>query len=140
MRVFIERAFCGFADEAGAAAPNSAFAAEKMRQYLNQAWTPENSFWVGKIQDALDKDVLGSAGEDIYGASRDLNTQYKSLYESKLMQAITGGKRGTAGMTPSADLMDKVVGAPMEQFGPFYDALSKVKIMGESPLKRLWEP
>jgi len=119
----------GFADESGAAAPNTAFAAEKMRQYLNQAWTPENSFWVGKIQDALDKDVLGSAGDDIYSASRDLNSQYKSLYESRLMQSITGGKRGTAGMTPSADLMDKIVGAPMEQFAPFYDALNKVKSM-----------
>lgn len=119
----------GFADESGLAGPNTAFAAEKMRQYLNQAWTPENSFWISKIQDALDKDVLGSAGDDIYAASRDLNTQYKSLYESKLMQAITGGKRGTAGMAPAADLMDKIVGAPMEQFAPFYDALSKVKSM-----------
>lgn len=119
----------GFSDSSGAAAPNTAFAAEKMRQYLNQAWTPENSFWVSKIQDALDNDVLGSAGDDIYAASRDLNSQYKQLYESKLMQAITGGKRGTAGMAPAADLMDKITGAPMEQFGPFYDALNKVKSM-----------
>lgn len=120
----------GFADDSGGVAgPNTAFAAEKMRQYLNQAWTPENSFWISKIQDALDKDVLGSAGDDIYAASRDLNSQYKSLYESRLMQAITGGKRGTAGMAPAADLMDKIVGAPMEQFAPFYDALNKVESM-----------
>lgn len=47
--------------------------AEDFRKWLNENWTPDNSKIIGKVKDALDQDVLSSAGGDIYKQARALH-------------------------------------------------------------------
>lgn len=56
--------------------------AEEMRQWLNQIWTNDNRYAVGKLKDALDNDVLKGAGEDIYGSARAIVQQRKMTLDN----------------------------------------------------------
>jgi hypothetical protein len=47
--------------------------AEQVRQWLNQVWTPDNKWAVGQLKNAIDKDVLSGAGEDIYSQARAIH-------------------------------------------------------------------
>jgi hypothetical protein len=60
----------------------SVASAEEMRQWLNQIWTNDNRYAVGKLKDALDNDVLKGAGEDIYGSARAIVQQRKATLDN----------------------------------------------------------
>jgi hypothetical protein len=47
--------------------------AEQVRQWLNQVWTPDNKWAVGQLKNAIDKDVLSGAGDDIYSQARAIH-------------------------------------------------------------------
>lgn len=49
-------------------------AAEQVRQWLNQIWSPDNRGPIKQIKSAIDNDVMQTAGDDFYTAARNMHT------------------------------------------------------------------
>jgi len=49
-------------------------AAEQVRQWLNQIWSPDTKGAIKQLKSAIDNDVMQTAGEDLYGAARQMHT------------------------------------------------------------------
>ena len=47
--------------------------AEQVRQWMNQIYTHDNRFAIGKLKDAIDDDVMKGAGEDLYAQARAMS-------------------------------------------------------------------
>lgn len=88
--------------------------AEQVRQWLNQVWSNDNRFAVGKLKGAIDDDVMKGAGEDIYGPARKL---------VQMEHQILDNPRGIA------QLFDKDPQTPLNRVTPFTkipDALTRM--------------
>lgn len=61
-------------DELGLAPgkPGTVAQAERLRQYLNDNWSPRTSRLIGALKDHLDADVTKAAGADIYASGRQV--------------------------------------------------------------------
>ncbi|HKS75978.1 MAG TPA: hypothetical protein VJQ82_22385, partial [Terriglobales bacterium] len=58
--------------------------AEQYRQWLNQQWSPQNSWAIGQLKNAVDDDVLKNAGENVYAAARAMRVlKSKTLDDPK---------------------------------------------------------
>ena len=102
--------------------------AETIRKYLNENWSPQNSGLVGKLKDALDEDVTGAAGTDIYQAARAVRAERAQTLENpkgiaKLMD-VEGPNRAIA----SDKVMQSLETMPPEQLQHVMDTL---RAMGE---------
>lgn len=60
----------------------SASGAEQFRQWLNQVWSPDNRYAVGRLKDAIDNDVTSAAGEDIYAQARAIKQLEARTFET----------------------------------------------------------
>lgn len=60
--------------------PVSAKQAEKMRQWLNQQWTPQTGDLIKKLNDAIDESVFSTLGQSVYGEARAVNTKYHRIF------------------------------------------------------------
>lgn len=49
-------------------------AAEQVRQWLNQIWSPDNRGPIKQVKSAIDNDVMQTAGDDFYTAARNMHT------------------------------------------------------------------
>jgi len=109
--------------------------AESMRKYLNENWSPQNSGMVNKLKQALDEDVMSSAGEDIYGEARSLWALKKDTLDnpkgiSHLLDtsgpSVAGGRRGVNQVVPTEKVPDTVTNMPVDQLAHIVDTLKKV--------------
>lgn len=78
--------------------PVSAKQAEKMRQWLNQQWTPQTGDLIKKLNDAIDESVFSTLGQSVYGEARAVNTKYHRIFSdpkgiAKLLD-VDGMNRG----------------------------------------------
>lgn len=55
---------------------------ESFRKWLNQQWSPENKYIIGKVTNAVDDAVMQSAGEDVYGKARAMSQLKKQTLEN----------------------------------------------------------
>lgn len=104
----------------------NAAGAEQVRQWLNQIWTPESKFAIGRIKDAIDNDVLKSAGEDVYTqarAQRQLKAQ--TLENPKGIAQLFDADPNTPinRTTPLEKIPDKLVNLPLDQFANVLETL-----------------
>lgn len=118
----------GMVGEDGSISGN-AQAAETVRKYLNEQWSPQNSKWVGKLKDALDDDVTKSAGEDIYAQARQVRALRGATLDdpngiAKLMDA--SGPEGINRAVATEKIADSVTGMPVAQFSHIVKTLREV--------------
>lgn len=100
--------------------------AETMRQYLKDNWSPQNAGFVKKLTNALDEDVFKAAGEDVYGAARQMWAEKKNTLDNpngiaKIMDA--SGPSGINRAVPLEKIPDAVAGMPVQQFSHIVDTL-----------------
>jgi hypothetical protein len=103
--------------------------AETLRKYLGDNWSPANGKWVGKLKDALDKDILSSAGEDVYKPARELWKLKKNTLDNpngiaKIMDA--SGPEGINRAVPIEKIADTLSSMPVDQFGHVVRTLRSV--------------
>ncbi|HEX7687938.1 MAG TPA: hypothetical protein VF453_09535 [Burkholderiaceae bacterium] len=133
-RVQLRSAITAYAKKLGIIGDNgSIFAngqqAETMRKYLNEQWTPQASGLIGKLKDALDDDVMQSAGEDVYGQARELRSQRARVLDdpngiAKLMDA--SGPNGINRKVPVEKVADTITSLPADQLGHIVTTLKTV--------------
>lgn len=100
--------------------------AEQFRQWLNQAWSPKNSWAIGKIKDAVDEDVTSAAGEDVYQAARALRKERADVMENpKGISALidSSGPNGINRVVPAENVMSKLETMPVGQLEHVTDTL-----------------
>lgn len=68
-------------DKTGKPLPLNTVMAEKVRQYLNDNWTPENSAVIGKLKASIDNDVLSALPADVYADARQMRANYADVFE-----------------------------------------------------------
>lgn len=107
----------GMVDEQGNISGN-AKQAETLRKYLNENWSPSNSRYVGALKEAIDSDVMKSAGDDIYGSSRDLWKQRQNTLENPkgIAALIDVDPNGINRSVAMEKIPDKLMGMPYDQF------------------------
>lgn len=103
--------------------------AETMRKYLNENWSPQNSGFVGKLKDALDDDVMQSAGEDVYAQARAMRAQRAATLDNpdgiaNLMDA--SGPNQINRKVPVERVADTVANMPVDQLNHVINTLKNV--------------
>lgn len=98
--------------------------AEAMRKYLGDKWTPETGKFVGKLKDALDEDILSSAGESVYGPARALWREKKETLDNpngiaKIMDSSGPINRSV----PFEKIPDTITRMPVDQLGHIVNTL-----------------
>ena len=104
-------------------------AAEQFRQWINQIWTNDNKRALGPIVDAVDKDVLSSAGEDIFGRARALYALKKNVLENPNGIADlfeTDPKTPINRSTPYEKIPDKLSRLSIDQYKNVIDTLKNM--------------
>lgn len=113
----------------GEAQPANVQAAERLRQYLNDNWTPRTSRLIGSLKDAIDDDVTKSAGQDIYGQARAMRSlRARTLDDpngiAKLMDS--SGPEGVNRAVPTEKIADAVTTMPVAQLQHVLTTLKEV--------------
>jgi hypothetical protein len=107
----------------------NAAGAEQVRQWLNQVWTPDNKFAIGKIKDAIDNDVLKSAGEDVYAqarAQRQLKAQTLDNPKGITQLFDTDPNTPINRSTAYEKIPDKLMNLPLDQFSNVLETLKNM--------------
>lgn len=124
------------AKELGLTGPNETFnpstvdQAERFRQYLNDAWSPRVGRLVGQLKSNLDRDVMKSAGEDLFERGRNIRTLIaKTLEEpeavSQLMHTKEANKLGVNRSVPQEDVPSFITKQPFDQFRQYISVLKQ---------------
>ncbi len=103
--------------------------AEQFRQWLNQVWSPENRWAVGKVKDAVDQDVTQTAGEDLYAQARAIRAlKARTLENPKGIASLFDADPLTPinRVTAFEKIPDKIMGLPLEQFGNLVQTLKEM--------------
>ena len=127
------------ANELGLTGPNETFnpatveQAERLRQYLNDNWSPRTGRLVGALKNTLDEDVTRAAGADVYAAGRAVRAARSTNLEepqgvSKLL--APDDKLGINRQVAHEDVGDYVRDLPVDQFGQVVNVL---KAAGKNP-------
>jgi hypothetical protein len=119
--------FQGTADTAAGEAPNTVQSAENLRQWLNSAWTPQNSRIIGQIKQALDMDVANAGGQDVFQAARQLHALRANTLDNPKGIASLLSESGPDGINrtvPIEKVASRIVSMPDAQFGHIVDTLN----------------
>jgi hypothetical protein len=92
--------------------------AERLKQYLNNVWQPRTSRLIRGLREAIDDDVMQSAGEDVYGQARALRRMRAVTLDEpngigKLLDAEGPEKINRA--VPVEKVADTIAGMPVDQ-------------------------
>lgn len=127
------------ANELGLTGPNETFnpatveQAERLRQYLNDNWSPRTGRLVGAIKNTLDEDVTRAAGADVYAAGRAVRAaRAANLEEPKGISKLLApdDKLGINRQVEYPDVGDYVANLSPDQFGQVVNVL---KTAGKHP-------
>lgn len=119
----------GMVDAEGNAVPVTVAQAEKLKQYLGNQWQPRTGKLIRGLKDAIDDDVLSSAGEDIYKQARTLRAMRSATLDdpngiSKLMDS--SGPEGINRAVATEKIADAVAGMPVDQLKHIIKTLRNV--------------
>lgn len=103
--------------------------AETMRKFLGENWSPQNGRFVGKLKEALDKDVMAAAGEDVYSQARSLWKEKADTLDNpngiaKILDA--SGPEGINRAIPIEKIADSIAGMPVKQLSHVLETLKNV--------------
>ena len=104
-------------------------AAEQFRQWLNQVWSPDNRWAIGKLKDAVDNDVISTAGEDLYAQARAIRAlKARTLEDPKGIAQLFDADPITPinRVTSFERIPDKIMALPAEQFGNLVQTLKQM--------------
>jgi hypothetical protein len=92
--------------------------AERLKQFMNNAWQPRTAKLINGLREAIDDDVTSSAGEDIYGQARALRRMRAVTLDEpngigKLLDA--SGPEGINRKVPIEQIPDRLAGMPVDQ-------------------------
>lgn len=122
----------GLTDQyAGTLQPATVQQAELLKQHLNNAWTPRTGKLISQMKDAIDGDVMKSAGEDIYAQARQARTLRSNLLDDPQGVASLLDSSGPGGINRAVNverIPDTVVRMPVDQFGHVVDTLKRMPV------------
>jgi hypothetical protein len=103
--------------------------AERMKQYLNDQWSPRTSRLIGQLKSAIDDDVMQAAGQDLYAKARQNRALRSTLLDdptgiAKL--ASPDDRLGINRAVPLEQVPDYVTKLPVDQFGHIVNVLRDV--------------
>lgn len=103
--------------------------AETMRKYLTDNWTPQNGRFVSALKDALDQDVMGAAGEDVYAKARQMWAERKNTLDNpngiaKLLNEA--GPNGVNRSVPFEQISPTIGRMPVDQLAHVVETLKNV--------------
>ncbi|HEY8879217.1 MAG TPA: hypothetical protein VIN03_16735 [Roseateles sp.] len=104
--------------------------AEAMRKWLNSQKNPALGDYIRELKSALDKDVLSSAGEDVYAAARKLWAWKKDTLDNPKGISQVGSAKGPGGINRAVaheDIPTRVTNMKVDQFNHI------VKTLKEAP-------
>lgn len=71
----------GIIDPQGKVLPVDTQTAERVRQYLNNQWSPETSGVIGMLKGKIDDDVISKLPVDVYAGAREMRRNYARVFE-----------------------------------------------------------
>ena len=119
----------GFEDDFGNKfAPNTIGAWDAVRKSLNSEWTPSNASVIRKINNAIDKDIAGAGGQELYKKADQLHQAEKTLFGSKGIKSIFGDidPNGVQTGTPFEQIPAKLNKIPKDEWAHIYDTADKI--------------
>lgn len=119
----------GIVDDAGTFGGATVQQAERIKQYLNDQWSPRTGKLIRAVKDAIDDDVTQSAGEDVYGQARALRRARANLLDDPKGVASLLESSGPKGINRAVNverIPDTVARMPVDQFGHIVDTLRGV--------------
>lgn len=100
-------------------------AAEQVRQWLNQIWSPDNRGPIKQVKSAIDNDVMQTAGADFYNDARNTtilknqtidNPKWSNIFDK---DPFTPQNRAV----PFEKIPDKILSLPVDQLGDLMNTL-----------------
>ncbi|HEY6020448.1 MAG TPA: hypothetical protein VIY48_11220, partial [Candidatus Paceibacterota bacterium] len=119
----------GMLDDKGNLISSTVDQAENLRKYLNEQWSPKNSHVLGKLKDALDDDVMSTAGEDIFKEARDMRAlRARTLDDPKGISNVmdSNGPNGINRKVPTENVASHITSMPAAQFEHIVETLKNV--------------
>ena len=119
----------GFEDEFGNKyAPNTIGAWDAVRKSLNADWTPSNASVIRKINNAIDNDIAGAGGQELFKKADQLHQAEKTLFGSKGIKSIFGDidPNGVQKGTPFEQIPDKLNKIPKDEWVHIFDTADKI--------------
>lgn len=120
--------------------PNTIAAAQELRKYLNQAWSPDNSMWIGRLKGMIDSDIAQAGGADLYQKANALHSAEQTLYGAPGIKKIFGDTDPTTGIAKglsSEKILPSINNLPLDQYSHIYnvfDSMANGKIPGAESL------
>lgn len=119
----------GLMDEDGNVQPATVQQAERLKQFMSDAWTPRTGRLIGSLKNAIDEDVTKAAGTDVYRAARQTRALRATLLDdptgiAKL--AAPDDRLGINRTVPLEQIPDYVANLPVDQFGHIVKTLRDV--------------
>jgi len=119
----------GFEDEFGNKyAPNTIGAWDAVRKSLNADWTPSNASVIRKINNAIDNDIAGAGGQELFKKADQLHQAEKTLFGSKGIKSIFGDidPNGVQKGTPFEQIPSKLNKIPKDEWVHIFDTADKI--------------
>jgi len=119
----------GFEDDFGNKyAPNTIGAWDAVRKSLNSEWSPNNASVIRKINQAIDKDIAGAGGQELFKKADQLHQAEKTLFGSKGIKSIFGDidPNGVQTGTPFEQIPAKLNKIPKDEWVHIYDTADKI--------------
>jgi len=119
----------GFEDDFGNKyAPNTIGAWDAVRKSLNSEWSPNNASVIRKINQAIDKDIAGAGGQELFKKADQLHQAEKTLFGSKGIKSIFGDidPNGVQTGTPFEQIPAKLNKIPKDEWAHIYDTADKI--------------
>jgi len=119
----------GFEDEFGNKyAPNTIGAWDAVRKSLNADWTPSNASVIRKINNAIDNDIAGAGGQELFKKADQLHQAEKTLFGSKGIKSIFGDidPNGVQKGTPFEQIPAKLNKIPKDEWVHIFDTADKI--------------
>jgi hypothetical protein len=109
----------GLIDQDGNVQQATVAQSERLKQYLNNAWSPRTGGLIRQMKDAIDGDVTRAAGSDIYKDARDARSLRATLLDDPTGIAKLAPPEDRTGINravPLERIPDYVANLPVDQF------------------------
>lgn len=116
----------GLIDKEGKALPATVEQAEKLRQYVNEEWSPKSNGRIRELKNALDDDVTKAAGEDLYKQARALHAMKESIFSDPKGLSSILDSEGINRKVPIEKIADSISSLPNAQFAHIVKTLKTV--------------
>jgi hypothetical protein len=113
---------------------------ERMRQHLNDAWSPRTNKLIGQLKGTLDQDVGRAVGQDVFEKGRSVRALMSKILEepegvSKLLQTKQANKAGINRQVDLENVPSYVTKLPFDQIRQYVSVLKQAAGAGVPKLR-----